>query len=98
MMKKNATRRFTALLLILVTTVFIGIVALSTAAVAIDPALDPPEQTPSPELTPPAPEELADEGSSGLAPGAWAGIGIGLALLLALVAWLILRRWAWTGS
>ncbi|MBA7681366.1 hypothetical protein ES703_89704 [subsurface metagenome] len=58
----------------------------------------PPEPAPSPEPTPPAPEELADEGPSGLAPGAWAGIGIGSALLLALVAWLILRRWVWTGS
>lgn len=45
------------------------------------------------KITPasPAPPP-ADEGPSALAPGAWAGIGIGAALLIALVAWLLLHR------
>jgi len=60
------------------------------------PAPAAPEPTPTPPAPAPALEEPSDEG--GLAPGAWAGIGIGSALLLALGVWLILRRWVWAAA
>lgn len=55
-----------------------------------------PTGTSTPGPTPAAPATpTPDEETSGLAPGAWAGIAIGGVSLLAWVIWLILRRWSW---
>jgi hypothetical protein len=52
-----------------------------------------PSPTPTPELTPtPMLPPAPGEGSSGLAPGAWAGIGIGVVLVLAFAIWMVIRR------
>jgi hypothetical protein len=74
----------------------VNLEATSTGTPTPAPSPTPtPELTPTPTITPsPTPVLLPapDEGSSGLAPGAWAGIGVGVVLVLAFGIWMVIRR------